>query len=67
MRVRAELWHRGGHIETNENPGMKKPVVINVLRDEAYITTMWGLLAKFTAGLQAKKQKLINLGHLEDA
>jgi hypothetical protein len=48
-------------------PGMKKPVVINVLRDEAYITTMWGLLAKFTAGLQAKKQRLIELGHMEAA
>ena len=46
-------------------PGMKKPVVINVLRDEAYITTMCGLLARFSAALQVKKQRLIELGHLE--
>lgn len=48
-------------------PGMKKPVVIHVLRDEAYITTMWGLLAKFIAVLQTKKQRLIELGHMEAA
>lgn len=48
-------------------PGMRKPVVIRVARDEAYITTMSGLLVKFTATVAAKKARLIELGHLEAA
>jgi putative phage-type endonuclease len=48
-------------------PEMRKPVVIRVERDEPYITTMSGLLVKFTANLAAKKQRLIELGHLEAA
>ena len=38
---------------------------MNIVRDEAYITTMWGLLAKFNQMLADKKARLIKLGHLE--
>ena len=46
-------------------PDMRKPVAIRVTRDETYLTTLSGALARFNDMLAAKKKRLIELGYLE--